>query len=67
MATCGNGVLAPIEERLQAPILQVWRLGGLDPGGLEAWRLGGLEAGWLAGLDWIGVLARWEVLVGLDD
>jgi len=66
-AACGRlkGWAAP-KERLLTPILQAWRLGGLDawmPGGLES---GGsdpaaLEAGWLAcwlagrlGLDWSG-------------
>jgi len=46
LATCGNlwqRAAAP-KGRLQVPILQVCRLGGLDPGGLE------LEAGWPAGL-----------------
>ena len=71
LPTCGalkSRVAAP-KERLQTPILQVWRLGGLDawmPGGLEAAGLdpGALEAGWLAcwlagrlGLDWIGLAA----------
>jgi len=55
LATCGSlwdGSLAP-KGRLQAPILQVLRLGGSDPGGVQAWRLGGL--------DWIGLIARLEV------
>jgi len=63
VATCGGlwGRAAAFKGRLQTPILQVWRLGGLDPGGLglggwrlEAWRL----VGWLAGLDWTALTAR---------
>ena len=46
LATCGSlwdESPAP-KGRLQTPILQFWRLGGSDPGGIQAWRLGGLEA-----------------------
>ena len=41
LATCGNlwQRAAAHKGRLQAPILQVWGLGGLDPGGLQAWSL----------------------------
>ena len=46
VVACGGlwqRVAAP-KGRSQAPILQVWKLGGLDPGGLQAWRLVGLLA-----------------------
>ena len=52
LATCGSLWDAP-KGRLQAPILQVRRLGGSDPEGVQAWRLGGL--------DWIALIARLEV------
>ena len=82
LSTCGNlkARAAGPEERLQTPILQVWRLEGLDAwmlGCLEAWRLEarilqpwrlvGLLAGCLAGLDWLGLTGEWEVVVGMED
>ena len=60
LTTCGDlwqRAVAP-KGRWWTPILQAWRLGGSDPGGLEACRLGALD--WTARAEG----ARCEVLVG---
>ena len=53
VAGCGPDIM-PLKKVCNDPRLQYSRLGAL-----KAWRPGGLE--------WIGLIARWEVLVGLDD
>ena len=65
-ATCGGDlatVSCPLPEdcRLQSCRFAACRLG--------SWRLTVLQACRLrlGGLGWIGVIARWEVLVGLED